>query len=280
MISTIDSRSITATLNYLAPTKQRPVAYTFEPPAGTPWRTGALEPRVMTIRDARPLLAKLSLDRQGFTLVPHKSTVGNFYDPAQVHALYYPEAAEVVRRASGASYVFVFDHNVRNATKAARNEDGAREPARRVHNDFTAKSGRQRAEHELAAAGIDPKPLLRHRFAVINLWRPIRGPVTDAPLAFCDARSIAPGDLVVGDLVYRGRVGETYRVTYNPAHRWFYFPDMRTDEAALIKCFDSDESVARFAAHSAFDDPSVSPGAPPRESIELRTIAIFAPDAP
>jgi hypothetical protein len=278
VISTIDVRSITAWLNYLAPTSERPVAYSVEPPPGKPWRTGTSAPQRVTIHDARAIRSTLSLDRQGFALVRHASAVSNFYDARQVRAFYYPEAAGIVKRASGASQVFVFDHNVRNAAKAAVSEDGAREPARRVHNDFTAKSGRRRAEDELVAAGVDPAPLLRHRFAIINLWRPIRGPVRDAPLALCDARSIAPKDLVASDLVYRDRIGETYQVTYNPEHRWFYFPEMRSDEALLIKCFDSDESgVARFSVHSAFDDPTVPPGVPPRESIEVRALAIFAP---
>ncbi|HXZ01567.1 MAG TPA: CmcJ/NvfI family oxidoreductase [Stellaceae bacterium] len=276
-ISTIDIRDVTATLNYLVPSGERPAIHTVQPPEGAPWRTGASLPQVVTIRDARPLLSQLSLDRQGFTLIRHKADVENFYDPREVRASYYPKAAAAIRRASGAAQVFVFDHNVRNASKALRNEDGAREPARSVHNDFTAASGRRRAEDELAAAGLDPRPLLRRRFAIINLWQPIRGPVRDAPLALCDAGSVAPEDLIASDLIRRDRVGEIYQLAYNPAHRWFYFPDMRADEALLIKCFDSDGDVARFAPHSAFDDPSVSPGAPPRESIELRSLAIFAP---
>jgi hypothetical protein len=78
------------------------------------------------------------------------------------------------------------------------------------------------------------------------------------------------------DLVYRDRVGETYQVSYNPRHRWLFFPRMRTDEAMLIKCYDSDlGGKARFAAHSAFDDPSTLTDAPARESIEVRTLAFF-----
>ncbi|GAB1537543.1 hypothetical protein NUACC21_01880 [Scytonema sp. NUACC21] len=91
-----------------------------------------------------------------------------------------------------------------------------------------------------------------------------------------DAQSIAPTDLVAGDLVYRDRVGETYAVTYNPEHRWFYFPQMQKDEALLIKCFDSaEDGRARFTAHTAFDDPTSPSDAPPRESIELRTLVFY-----
>jgi hypothetical protein len=81
---------------------------------------------------------------------------------------------------------------------------------------------------------------------------------------------------VPNDLDFRHRVGETYAVSYNPAHRWYYAPAMQRDEALLIKCYDSVEvGVARFAPHTAFDDPTTPPDAPPRESIELRTLAFF-----
>ncbi len=106
-------------------------------------------------------------------------------------------------------------------------------------------------------------------------WTPLRRPVEGAPLAVCDARTIAPGDLVETDLRYRDRTGEVYSLRFSPAHRWFYFSRMRPDETMLLKCFDSDGGRARFTAHTAFDDPTASPDAPPRESIEVRTLAFF-----
>src|SRR5438128_1652964 len=112
----------------------------------------------------------------------------------------------------------------------------------------------------------DAEELLRGRVQVINLWRPIHGPLQDAPLAMCDAKTIDPADLVPSDLVYRHRVGETYSVTYNPAHRWYYVPEMRRDEALLLKCCDTKtDGRARFMAHTSFTDPSTPPDAPPRE---------------
>ena len=76
--------------------------------------------------------------------------------------------------------------------------------------------------------------------------------------------------------MYRDRIGETYSVTYNRSHQWFYFPHMNQTEALLIKCFDSEHNgVARFAAHTAFDDPTSPINAPPCESIELRTLVFY-----
>jgi hypothetical protein len=119
----------------------------------------------------------------------------------------------------------------------------------------------------------EAEQLLQGRVQIINLWRPIRGPLHDAPLAVCDAQTVSPDDLVPSDLIYPHRVGETYGVKYNPAHRWFYIPEMRTDEVLLLKCYDSElDGRARFLPHTAFVDPTTPPDAPPRESIELRTL--------
>jgi hypothetical protein len=136
--------------------------------------------------------------------------------------------------------------------------------------DHTVKSGPQRV-HELLPEEADE--LLRGRVQIINLWRPIHGPVRDFPLAVCDASTVRPDDLVAADLIYRHRVGETYQVIYNPAHRWFYVPEMRTDEALLLKCFDTrTDGTARFAPHTGFVDPTTPADAPPRQSIEVRTL--------
>ena len=267
---------VVATLNYLVPMAGKPVSYTYEPPPGVPWRTGLSEPHAVAIRNARQERGAIALDEQGFALVRHRSAVADFYDEAEVRRVLYPEVAQLLTRLTGARRALIFDHNVRNAAKAGRREDGAKEPVRRVHNDFTLRSGPERAAAVLAAAGEEPAAALEGRFALVNLWRPIRGPVEDTPLAVCDARTIAPGDWVPADLVYRDRVGETYSVGYNPAHRWYYVPAMAADEALLIKCYDSAaDGRARFAAHSAFDDPTSRPDAAPRESIEVRTLVLF-----
>lgn len=264
---------VRAPLSYLVNTGQRPFAYTFDPPPGQPRRSGDYEDRLIDIRDARPLIPGLSVDVQGFTLVPHASAVRDFYDEAEVRGTYFPEAEALVARVTGASKAIAFDFNLRNRARQAAGEPGIREPVTRVHNDFTALSGPDRVRRELGEAEADR--LLRHRFAIINIWRPIRGPVQDSPLAVADASSIAPEDLVGSDLIYRDRVGETYAFAYNPRHRWFYFPRMTRDEALFIKGYDSDPARARFTAHTAFIDPQAPADALPRESIEVRLFAFF-----
>ena len=255
---------------------ERPRNYTYDPPAGVPRSNSASETHKLSIHDARALASEISLDAEGFAIVPHRSAVRDFYDDEEVRRVYYPEAQRFIAELTGASRVFVFDHTQRKRVRGVEDRAAGvpRQPATRVHVDHTAKSGPQRVRDFM---GEEAEELLRGRVQVINLWRPIRGPLRDAPLAVCDAQSVAPGDLVASDLIYPHRVGEIYGVTYSPTHRWFYVPDMQPEDALLLKCFDSQtDGRARFAPHTAFDDPMAPQDVPPRESIELRTL-VFHP---
>jgi hypothetical protein len=264
-------------LNYLAPMAEKPMNLAYDPPPGVPRSNGKPEPHVMPIHDARPVAESLSLDVEGLAVVEHRSAVKNFYDEDELRRVYYPEAERLVAEVTGANRVVVFDHTIRRRVVGGvdRAPGTPRQPVASVHNDYTVKSGPQRLRELM---GEEAEELLRHRFEIVNVWRPIRGPLRDAPLAICDAASVAFADFVSSDLVYRDRVGETYRVRYNPSHRWFYVPEMRTDEAVLIKCYDSaEDDIARFTAHSAFEDPTAPADVLPRESIELRTLVFHAP---
>ena len=269
--------AVEGTLNYIVPGDGKPQSEITKP--GTPVkRRSQYNPHGFAIRDARGLGAPASLDREGFALASHRSAVRDFYDAQEVERVYYPEVAELVKRETGAFRVHVFDHNVRNSDEAVRVEKQVREPVRVVHNDYTVKSGPQRVRDLIG--GAEAEKLVRGRFAMVNVWRPIRGPLHTMPLAICDARSIAPDDLIATDLVYRDRTGEVYQTVWNPDHRWFYYPGLEASEAILIKCYDSaTDGTARFTCHTAFEDPTAPEDALPRESIEARTLAFFRADA-
>jgi hypothetical protein len=263
---------VRAELNYLAPTNGKPRTYAFDPPPGVPKSTALPESHQVPIFNGRTLADSFSLDREGFALVRHPTSVRNFYDDNEVRDVYYPAAEAFIRSALDADRVVIFDHTVRRRVEGAADIRGAgpRQPATRVHVDQTDRSGANRVREHL---GAEADELLKGRVQVINLWRPIRGPLRDSPLAMCDGSTVAPDDLVASDLIYPNRSGETYSVTYNPDHRWFYFPEMTPDEALLLKCYDSvTDGRTRFGPHTAFVDPTTPADAPPRESIELRTL--------
>ena len=270
-------RYVAGELNYLVPMPERPRYYAYDAGPEAPPTNMAHEAHTVRIRDMRPISSEVALDRQGFALVEQRTAVRDFWDEDEVRRVYYPEAERFIAEVTGASRVFIFDHLQRRRVPGAmRRQPGVPpQPATRVHVDHTAKSGPQRVRDLLPE---DAEELLRGRVQVINLWRPIHGPLQVAPLALCDARSIDPTVLVPSDLVYRHRVGETYSVTYNPAHGWYYVPEMGRDEALLLKCCDTKtDGRARFMAHTSFTDPTTPTDARPRESIELRTL-VFHPN--
>jgi hypothetical protein len=271
-----DLDGVTAPLNFLVPMAEKPVGYNYEPPPGTPVRTGRSVEYQIRIRDARPMIGRLSLDREGFVLLHHRSAVADFYDEDEIRRVYYPECERVMKEATGAARVVAFDHIVRNAQMSGKG-NAIKIPAKRVHNDYTAWSAPQRVRDLM---GGEAEELLRHRFAINNLWRPIRGPVLESPLTLCDAQSLAAENLIASDLRYPDRTGETYGVTYNPDQRYYYFPKMQADEAVLIRCYDSAlQGAQRFSAHTGFDDPTTPPDAPRRESLEVRMLVFFPPGA-
>jgi hypothetical protein len=263
---------VEAVLNYLDHDGRRPVNYTYPPPEGVPQQSHRVIPHRVRIQNARELAHPPTLDSHGFELFQAGSEHTDFAHDAQIRASYYPESQALIKRLTGAEHVVIFDHTLRLDSKDHA-EEGVREPVRRVHNDQTFISGPRRVRDHVPASELGARLAQRH--AIINLWRPIGEPVQTAPLALCDARSIAEGDLVSSDLVYRDKVGETYSFQHNPAHRWFYFPLVRPDEVVLLKIYDSRTDAARLTAHTAFDDPNTPPEAPPRRSIELRTLVFW-----
>jgi hypothetical protein len=268
-----EPETVEATLNYILDTGEKLFTYTGGPGSLDVRSGGTQDPRRVVIRNGRPHADDFALERDGFRFVRHDTKVGDFFDEDEVRRVYYPEMEALVKAESGASRVVVFDHTLRTADDELREAQKIREVVRRVHNDYTEWSGPQRVRDLLPQEADD---LLSRRFAIIQVWRPIRHPVETFPLAICDATTLSPKDLVITERRYPNRVGQTYAITYNADHQWYWFPRMRRDEALVFKVFDSlKDGRARWTAHTAFEDPSSPPNARPRESIEIRTLAFF-----
>ena len=265
------SDTVEATLNYIVSNGEKLFTYTGGPGSLDVRTGGTPDPRQVIIRNGRD--RDFALERDGFRFVRHDTKVADFFDQDDIKRVYYPEMEALIKAESGAKRVVVFDHTLRTADDELREAQKIREVVRRVHNDYTEWSGPQRVRDLLPDEADD---LLSRRFAIIQVWRPIRHPVETAPLAICDARSVSPDDFVISERRYPDRIGQTYAITYNPAHQWYWFPRMRRDEALVFKVFDSmTDGRARWTAHTAFDDPTAPPNARPRESIEIRTLAFF-----
>jgi hypothetical protein len=269
------STEVRAALNYTHDSGVRPVNYTFDPPAGVPRNSGEVDARTVTIHNARRF-SDLTLDVSGFEMIHHRSTLtdwASFKDGELVKAIDYPEVEAALKARTGADKVVIFDHTLRDST-AEPGRAALREPVRRVHDDQTFESAPRRVARHLAADEATWR--LERRFAIVNFWRPVGGPVLRTPLAVCDARSIVLPDLIPSDLVYPDWIGETYAIAFNPRHRWYWYPQQTPTEATLLKIYDSaKDGRARMTAHTAFDDPTSTPNAPPRRSIEIRSILFW-----
>ena len=243
-------------------------------PGSRDTRSGAKpDPRRVTIHNGRPHTSEFELEREGFCFIRHDTKMSDFYDEDEIRRVYYPEMEALIKAESGAKRVHVFDHTLRTADDETREAKKIREVVRRVHNDYTEWSGPQRVRDLLPA---EAEELLKRRFAIIQVWRPIRYPVETYPLAIADARSLSPQNLVISERRAAERVGQTYAITYNPAHQWYWFPHMRREEALVFKTYESmKDGRARWTAHTAFEDPNTAPNARPRESIEIRAFAFF-----
>lgn len=269
----VEPQFVEATLNYMLNNGEKIFTQTMNESGVADIRAGGTQdPRQVTIRNGRPA-KEFSLDREGFRFVGHDTRVKDFFDEDEIREIYYPEMEALIKAQSGAKRVVVFDHTLRTADEAEREARKIREVVPRVHNDYTEWSGPQRVRDLLPD---EADALLAGHFAIIQVWRPIRYPVETFPLALCDARSIAASDLIVTERRHPNRIGQTYSISYNPDHQWFWFPLQRREEAIVFKVYDSlKDGRARFSAHTAFDDPSAPPNARPRESIEIRTLAFF-----
>jgi hypothetical protein len=265
--------TVEATLIYIVDTGEKVFTETAAPGSLDVRSGGKQDPRRVRMHNGRPRMGGFVLDEHGFRFVQHDTKVRDFFDQEEVRRVYYPEMEALVQAETGASHVLVFDHTLRTADDELRESRKIREVVRRVHNDYTEWSGPQRLRDLLPQ---EADALLTHRFAIVQVWRPIRLPVESFPLAICDARTLSVDDLIVSERRYPNRVGQTYAVKYNPDHRWFWFPRMRREEALVFKVYDSlKDGRARWTAHTAFDDPTSPQNPRPRESIEIRTMAFF-----
>jgi len=223
------------------------------------------------VRNGRKLGRETSLDEEGFLFVSHAAKVTDFYDDAEIRAVYYPEIEALVKSLTGARCVVVFDHTVRGNVGGQRGTVEVEPPSEMMHCDFTPGSALETLQYVVSPEQAES--MRQGRVVQLNLWRPIRGPLRTKPLAVCDARSIKPESAMATPLVRPDFTSEFTTLAYDPGQRWYYLPDMATDEVIVVKNYDSDPAMSRFAIHGALVDLTTPPDALPRESIEVRVFA-------
>ncbi|KAG6844892.1 hypothetical protein H0H87_002728 [Tephrocybe sp. NHM501043] len=265
---TATSTTTTSKVNFfVAPLAHDEPAYTYintNPKTGEREKNYAEELKEVVFENLRGKESEFTLDSAGFQLVRQPAKHTTFVDDEEIQRDYYAESIDLLKSVTGARKVVIFDHTIRRRVPGSLiDTPTTRQPVAQAHVDQTTKASIARVHHHLPA---DEAPeLLKRRFQIINLWRPISQPALDWPLGLCDYRSIDPTeDTAPITLVYPDREGETLGVKYNPNQKWMYFRAVTPEEAILIKCFDSvqDGSVAVFTPHTGFEDPSTPAGVP------------------
>lgn len=279
-------------LNYQEPPPagKRTGRYINRPDLGDTVDTHVTQP--VTMHDGREMVPAATLETRGFELrsCPTALTERLFRDDEAVVATYYAEMMRLIKEASGASRVYIFDHTVRESDNTNLNAEAGSSaaPVPRVHCDYTAEGAPRRLK-QLGRDGIysrlrkrllhvdEVDQLAAGRFAFINVWRSISegGPVQQMPLAVCDEESMKADDRFLYELIFPDRVGENYSARHSPAHKWYYYPQMAKDECLIFKVYDKKKDGPRFVFHTAFDDPSSPANPPGRKSIEIRAVAFY-----
>ena len=274
--------SVAVSMAYSAPVDGLAHIRVYPPVAGRANEAPRRERHDVQVYDCRSIAHLLDMDVAGFSFQRAPTQFDDFFNEEAVREHYYPEVVAVLRDSLKAKAVFVFDHNVRSQPRSDRKQPGVRAPVDGAHNDYTLASGPRRIEEILTENGA--AHLIGKRAALVNLWRPLRGPVQDHPMAVCDARTTRLDDFIPtriehyleDNLETPHLTGEVYSFRHSAAHRWFFASDMQPEEVLLLKCFDTaDDGTAKFTGHTGFKNPMCPPDFLPRESIEARTVVVY-----
>lgn len=272
-MSSVEPREVSGLIRYLGVMAERPRYFANDHSRDVL----VLDPRTVTIEDARARAVPPSLEREGFRLVEHGSAVTDFRDRDEVARAHPAEIQALVQRLTGADAVVVSSPGILRFSEASQDAGRLHNswPARFIHIDVSDATAQAFSERTRPDNGRTVR-----RAAHYNIWRVITPPPQDVPLAVCDARTLAPEDLALADAVFDapGKPEWSFEgllVHYSSRHRWCYFSGMSRDEVLLFKTHDSDPSQPHHVPHTAFDDPSCPAGAVPRGSIEMRAIAYW-----
>ena len=277
-IDFVYNQDVFAKLKFIIPQDKKPTYKSSALTGGAPEVFFQTEYRSVNIKDIRSVYNFFSLETNGFSLLKNKTNVKNFYDDDAIETTYKDEIEILLQKTTGAKEVFIFDYTRRSDSNdgGAENPDGKREPADRVHVDYTETSGPKRAIEIIGKNKFEECVKKKYRISQINVWRPIAGPVKRSPIAFADALSISSNDLVATDQIFPDRIGEIYHLLHSDLHKWFWVSNMNIDEVLLLKGWDSlDDGRARYTPHGSFKLPNHADCLSPRESIEVRAFLVY-----
>jgi len=255
--TTTPPNTVAARITYVLPPPDGVRPYQLvDPKSGVKEENVVLTAHDVLIENIRGKEHLYTLDNAGFQFYK-RPTKHTFSGDKEIEE-YYRESTETIKELTGASRVLLYDPRefvqtslaltmnnmlsnapiptVRRRRRTGEDVDDSmknRQPAAQVHVDISAASSIAQVHHRFPSEAPD---LLRRRFQIINLWRPIGNPAYDSPVAFCTYNSVDPKrDTFPVARLHQGYEGEALGIKYSPNHQWKYLRGMTPDEMVLIK---------------------------------------------
>ncbi|KAI1456284.1 hypothetical protein F4805DRAFT_233817 [Annulohypoxylon moriforme] len=241
----------------------------------------------------------LALETSGFEVMPFTSPLSyrDFDDVDKITGVLLPAFCEKLKEHLGAKEVVALDHAVRRRHENFPISIGKNyeynQPTMMVHvgkSIITANCTSLGTESALDFSVDEGERMLRVMYPdqgeeiikggwkVVNIWRPLRGPLNDWPLAICDSRTVNhETDTMPGDIVFTKWATENLQVHHSDKQKWYYLPDQTADEVLIFKSAESSPDKCQAVPHGSFYNPHVSEEEPARESIDCRFFVLYAP---
>ncbi|KAI0191097.1 hypothetical protein F4808DRAFT_444098 [Astrocystis sublimbata] len=245
------------------------------------------EDQNVDIEDVRGLEEHYRLEECGFQYMRHNTSItsllglkGDGPTISDVEA-YKSEVEVFLKEFLQATHVVCYDFRIRENVVYDREDIDLRNPLLRegpavgAHTDVTARSGPEMIINHLNASDCQKFNNPSYRFRIVNTWRSLNPVCEDSPLAFCDYRSVEPKDLIPSDRVIPERAGEVYYLLHNNTQKWAHLSRQTPSELAVFVLYDNKPGPqAKYCPHISFRNPACPPDAPPRRSVETRSIVI------
>jgi hypothetical protein len=288
------ARKVKGVISYLDKSVPKPYQYLCDPPPGEPINNFVKEAVEKDITDLAGTTSSerkafgFTTKRAGFEIIDDAWTnsqvqiewkdEAKWEDEKWIKNTYYKEIDALMKKQLGVTSTCVFDHTIRKSQTAHLPDDPAnRKPVAQAHCDQSRWAGENRILKHLGQEASDRVLKGELEVQLINVWRPMKV-VEENPLAVADSRTVYRGeqggkpDWVESELRYKDWTGQTLLITNNPDHRWYYYKGITPDQAIMLKCYDSKDETR--TPHTAFVDPSTSPDAKPRWSMEARVLCV------
>ncbi|KAF9699847.1 hypothetical protein EKO04_002695 [Ascochyta lentis] len=238
--------------------------------------------QLVRIRNARNLgiTSEEMFSKWGFAQLRLECDLSSeeYWHDKKVKEILYPKYKSVARTLfPDSARIEILEHAVRKrhprwlSEKIERHHLNTNQPSDYMHIDMTASSA---VKCGIKQFNIQPKDY--SRFVVVNLWKPVRGPVYDFPLTLCDRRSVDyASQTTTMDIVTHNYANENTRVYFDDTHEWYYWHGLQVDEVIAFVQADSEAENQAGVPHPAFQDPTKTDHKQLRESIEARVFIYF-----